>query len=128
MRYWKAAAYGGLAGLPWAFLMGLFIWVWHFTGRYGALLFAFTLLTGVILGVPLAAVGGVLLVKFKDRIPSNSTFVKAAIMGLAAWALSLGAGNIFRDWFFAFGDFCSLAGVLLWASGISYFVDSDRVT
>jgi len=127
MRYWKAATYGGLAGLPWAFLIALVLWVWLFRSRNGALLFVGSMLTGTVIGVPLGAIGGVLLVRFQNRMLGNSTFVKAAIISLIAWALSVGIGSvdIFHGWFVAFTALSSLAGVILWASLVSNFIDSD---
>jgi len=127
MRYWKAAAYGGLASVLWVVLVGVFPWTLLFTGKNGMSLFAIAILVGAIVGIPLGAVGGVVLVKFKDQIPSSSTFMKAVAIALITWALSVGVGsvNVVQNWFAAFGDSCSLAGVLLWASLISNFIDSD---
>ena len=54
-------------------------------------------------------------------------FVKAAVICLVPWLLTVGIGSIdvFQDWFVALSDLSSLAGVLLWASLTSNFVDAD---
>lgn len=118
-----AAKYGALASLPWCIIEGFVLTsIVHHELLSPWLTFALTISTGLILGVPLGALGAILFVKLRGIIPGRSTLVKAVIFSAAVWVLMSLNFSLSPPRYpsFALG---SLFGQLIWAALLARFLD-----
>jgi len=131
LNYRKVAAYGAIASLPWGIISGYMESVSFRTTHYFVLL-AVTLLAGLTEAVTLGALGGILFIRIKDRLPTKSITGKAMILSVIVWLFDELSAFLFGfdlsqypTWFFNQWGIGSLIGLLIWALIIAHFIDSE---
>ena len=116
--------YGALAGLPWAAIMGSALPYMFTYERVPPLMLGIAgFIAMSIVALPLGAVGGVLFLKIRYRIPVRSTLRKAIVLSLVVWAiLNVPYFASTFNYTFAVTEFL---GLLIWARVFTYFIDKE---